>query len=285
MRHIIFLTLSSSLLLASPGCSKDPLETAGDTAADGTAGDETSGTTGAMEEGTSGMDDGATDVGSSSSADGEDGAAFLPDDTSSSSGAPGPLPNGSECGGDTQCESGVCNEPFPGFGICSDCRSDGDCQQSGDGVNCTINDSGWYACSAGNLGEECESDAGCGDGLSCEEIINFGGVFALTACSNCADSSECGANEICAPVVQLDGFSLSGYRDCVAPGSIANDLLCDDNAEGDLACAGLCAPVDTGFAGAIGVCGDCETDADCLVGQNCIAGSVGQGGLSGNSCQ
>ena len=287
MRHLVFLTLSSSLLFAIPGCAKDPLDTSGETAADGTTGGDTGGTTGAMDDGSADMDGGMTDAGtSSSSSSTDDGAAFLPDDdSSSSSGAPDPLPNGSQCGGDAECESGICNQPFPGFGICSDCRSDSECQSSGDGVNCTLNDSGWYACSAGNLGEQCESDAGCGDPLTCEEIVNFGGFFGLTACSNCADTSECDADNVCAPVVMLDGFDLGGSRDCVAPGSIPNDSICDDNAEGDVACAGLCAPVDTGFAGAIGVCGDCETDGDCAMGQTCAPGSLGQGGVVGNSCQ
>ena len=59
----------------------------------------------------------------------------------------------------------------------------------------------------------------------------------------------------------------------------------DDTAEGDLACAGLCAPVDTGFGADIPICGDCETDADCAMGETCVAGMAGQGGLAGNSCQ
>ncbi|MGB1700287.1 MAG: hypothetical protein ACPHRO_10055, partial [Nannocystaceae bacterium] len=225
MRRITFISLSVCVSLSTYGCSKDPLGTAGDGAAEDTTSDDSGGTTGAMDDGSAETDGGMTDAGESSSST-DDGAAFLPDDdSSSSSGAPNPLPNGSQCAGDGECESGICNQPFPGFGICSDCRSDSECQSSGDGVNCTLNDSGWYACSAGNLGEQCESDAGCGDGLSCEEIVNFGGFFALTACSNCADTSECDADNICAPVVALEGFDISGYRDCVAPGSIPNDSL------------------------------------------------------------
>ena len=280
------MMFGTAIAIAFAGCSKDS-STSDSQADEGTAGD-TDTDSGTSDDSTSGMDGITTgDDSASTSSSTDDGAAFLPDDTSSSGGDdfPSALPNGSQCTGDAECESGVCNQPFPGFGICSDCRSDDECQSSGDGVNCTLNDSGWYACSAGNLGEQCESDAGCSDGLTCEEIVNFGGFIQITACSNCGDTSECDADNICAPVVMMDGFNLGGYRDCVAPGSVPNDSLCDDNAEGDLACAGLCAPVDTGFAGTIGVCGDCEDDGDCAAGETCAPGSLGEGGIVGNACQ
>ena len=139
-------------------------------------------------------------------------------------------------------------------------------------------------------GEDCED--GALGGATCQSEGFFTGDLACTscqfqyaACSNCGDSSECDMGNLCAPVVDLDGFNLGGYRDCVAPGSIPNDSICDDTAEGDLACAGLCAPVDTGFGADIPICGDCETDADCAMGETCVAGMAGQGGLAGNSCQ
>lgn len=279
--------LITSLMTLAPGCAKEPLDTNGG-ADDGTT---------AMDDGTTGMDDGGTsDGGESSTSDGgtststttstDDGPSFLDDGgVTTDPGEGGLLPLGGQCGFDGECESGICNQPFPGFGICSECGSDADCQQSGDGVNCTIGDAGYYTCSTGNLGEECESDAACSGDLTCELIVSLGGFIELTACSNCGDSSECDMGNLCAPVVDLDGFNLGGYRDCVAPGSIPNDSICDDTAEGDLACAGLCAPVDTGFGADIPICGDCETDADCAMGETCVAGMAGQGGLAGNSCQ
>ncbi len=195
-----------------------------------------------------------------------------------------PQPNGAQCTADAECVSMHCYQiPMLG-GVCSECNTDKDCVDAGTGIACSLEIATMQAqCTAGGLGDTCMSQASCGDGLFCAEVVE--GTFGLipSACSNCLDSGDCTNGQLCAP--NFDQMALEGYKECVDPGSIANDQLCSLKDMGDASCmSGHCGEVAImGFI-TVGVCGECDSDADCMMG-TCIAGSFDQNtGLKGSVC-
>jgi len=198
-----------------------------------------------------------------------------------------PQPNGSPCGDDAECVSMHCYSPpiAMGMGVCSECEADQDCVDAGTGISCTADLASMQAaCAPGELGNNCESQAACMDGLFCEPVIDGLMGFLPNSCSACADSGDCDNGQLCSPV--LDQMSFSGQKECVDPGSVPNDALCpDDDVEGDAACmSGHCGEVDVmGFL-KIPVCGECEADTDCAMGQTCTPGAFGGTGVTGATC-
>lgn len=199
----------------------------------------------------------------------------------------GPLPNGSMCASDDDCESMNCySVPIPGIpAFCADCNEDQDCVDAGTGISCSIDLFAMNAaCAPGVEGNNCEGDEACMDPLVCAPVIETGGLLPLDTCGECADSSMCMNGDLCTPVL----MGLGGSNQCVAPGSVMNGGLCpDDPVEGDMACmSGICANVSVmGFLN-VPVCGECEDDSDCMMGQTCMPGAIDVmgGGLTGSTC-
>jgi hypothetical protein len=198
-----------------------------------------------------------------------------------------PQPNGSPCGDDAECVSMHCYSPpiAMGMGVCSECESDQDCVDAGTGISCTADLASMQAaCAPGELGNNCESQDACMDGLFCEPVIDGLMGFLPNSCSECATSGDCDMGQLCVPV--LDQMSFSGQKECADPGSVPNDALCPEDAdEGDAACmSGHCGDVDVmGFL-QLPVCGECEADSDCAMGQTCTPGAFGGMGVTGATC-
>ena len=143
---------------------------------------------------------------------------------------------GEACGGDGECSSSHCNT-----GVCSDCSVANDC---GDGGSC-IDDtatSGYFIC-LGGLGQ------GCGAGEECASGFCFSNPIGGGSCSECLESTDCGANEICDPPQLLGGLN---YAVCV--GESPNGTACTSDAQ---CTSGVCNN---------DVCSDCRDDADCPAG-------------------
>lgn len=200
-------------------------------------------------------------------------------DTGMDTAAPGNL--GDMCQDDSECaEDLICNG-LPGLGgICSECGGDSDCP---DGSNCTFS-GGWFACGDGSQGQMCESDEACAGELYCAEVIDLGGFFNGNFCSVCAEDAHCPDGQLCAPQVEfMDIMNIGGQRACIDPGTSPNGQLCDEGGNGDDQCEGFCTVADLmGFI-QLGVCGECETDGDCVMG-SCMPAMVGLNGFSGSVC-
>jgi hypothetical protein len=200
-----------------------------------------------------------------------------------------PQPNGSPCESDAECESMHCfTSPLGmGQGVCSECSTDMDCMDAGTGLSCSADLVSMQAvCKPGDPGDQCMSEAACMDDLFCEPVIDGLEGFLPNTCSECASSADCMMGDICSPV--LDTMTISGQKQCVAPGSVPNDGLCpEDDVEGDAACeSGHCSTVDVmGFI-QVPVCGECETDNDCMMGETCMPGvfDLNAMGFTGATC-
>jgi hypothetical protein len=175
------------------------------------------------------------------------------------------LPDGSSCECGDQCASGKCYVvPLIG-GQCGECESDADCPNGGCSIPNPLAGTG-SACNSGNLGAGCESDAVCSAGLTCETVMDVAGIITVLGCSSCATDSQC-AGDLCIPVVSVQDFS--GHWECSAPGSTPNGQSCDLDGSGDLACVNDCAEANIMGLVTLGVCSDCDEDADCSAGQVC----------------
>lgn len=264
--------------------SDDGTESADSTASSDSA-DETNGMSGPVA--TSSMTT-TTDTGpgADTTAGGMDTAGFITAGSTDDGGMP--LPNGQQCGTDDACDSGYCYMlPMIG-GVCSECLDDTNC---GEGETCQVDFGLLYAvCGEGGLGVMCSGDEGCGD-LTCELVLDTGGLFDITTCSECGESNPCpNAEDTCSPVVDIN-LPPSGYLTCQAPASQPNGATCPwDNAtmsgDGTPCMSGICAPADAGGFGLItvGVCGECATDADCPMQGTCMPGTAEQSGITGSTC-
>ena len=264
--------------ILSIGCGNDtvPAETAGETTAASSTADES-------ESGTEVSDEAETTTTPDVSTTADTGN-FVSDESPDSAETdvpPGML--GDMCMTDDECaEDLVCNGVVGLGGVCSECASDTDCP---DGSNCTITGNGYFECGDGSQGQMCESDVTCADGLYCAEVVDLGGLFNGNFCSECADDSHCMNGQLCAPVVEFtDLMNISGQRSCIDPETAADGQLCDDDGSGDMQCAGFCTTADLmGFI-MLGVCGECETDMDCMMNQQCTPAMIGLNGFSGSVC-
>gem|GEM_PF-800959 len=200
--------------------------------------------------------------------------------------------NVSECFSDSDCPTDACYLiPFLG-GQCGECSSDADCQfgcnpynPNGDdtiGPNC-LPLSG-SKCNDGGLGAGCESSGACQPGLTCEIAWQlFANVAEIRGCSECSTDGDCG-NQLCTPIVNQQIFT--GHRECLPPGSLAQNKPCELSASGDQTCAtGVCSIVTVMGITEVGACGECHSDADCG-GAACIPGSYNPdiGALTGSTC-
>lgn len=287
----LFLLISA---LSFAACRGDDGDTSASSSSSG-AGTDSNSSTGEGTPTTTGATDGTSGSGSGegTTTTGDtptttnNSAGFITTATDSSGDTnTGPLPNGSQCASDDDCESMNCFSTLGGMvAFCADCNEDQDCVDAGTGISCTADLASMQAaCAPGELGNNCETQAACMDGLFCEPVIDGLMGFLPNSCSACADSGDCDNGQLCSPV--LDQMSFSGQKECVDPGSVPNDSLCpDDQAEGDAACmSGHCGEVDVmGFL-KIPVCGECEADTDCAMGETCMPGAFGGTGVTGATC-
>jgi hypothetical protein len=189
---------------------------------------------------------------------------------------------GEACEADSSCESMICADAGAfGGNVCSQCRADQDCVDAGTGKNCTAveDDAGltFLGCSSGMLGESCDSDAGC-DGTKC---ASFGDAMI---CSNCAQDSDCAADQACALAADEDK---NIRRDCVVLASVADDGLCFASGTSEV-CVNHCVVAFADFNADLGVCSACRPDhesEDCAADEKCTPPSFDAGMLKGAFCE
>jgi hypothetical protein len=213
---------------------------------------------------------------------GTDTASFVQDegpDTSMEEGGLGML--GEMCQSDSDCVDELFCNGVPGFGgICSECASDADCPMG----NCTFTGA-YFGCGDGGEGQMCESDEVCAEGLFCAEVVDLGGLFNGNFCSECKVDTDCPDGQLCAPVIEfMDLMNISGQRSCIDPETAPNGQLCDADGSGDEQCMGFCTTADIMGLIEVGVCGECETDADCAMNMTCMPAMVGLDGFAGSVC-
>lgn len=191
---------------------------------------------------------------------------------------PGDLPQGAGCTDESGCEcaSGRCFlVPLLG-GLCGECLSDADCPGGG----CTPPDpvhSTGAVCNKGEAGAGCMSDAVCNDPThpQCAVILDIPGIITVATCSACDDDADCPVDAPhCTPIIDLPTFS--GVRECRPDASLPNDHSCEFEPDpmgdplGDAACqSGFCGTADVMGILEVGICGECNVDADCPQGQTC----------------
>ena len=171
-------------------------------------------------------------------------------------------------------------------GFCGECLNDADCAGGG----CTIPNpiAGVGArCNLGQPGDSCESDAVCNNPAAphCSEILVVPGIITTSTCGACDTDADCPAQTPhCTPDYEIADFS--GEKFCRAPGSVPNNSGCDVDGTGNAACAsGFCGEASVMGLLKLGICGECNSDNDCNVG-NCTEPAVDldAGTLIGSVC-
>ncbi len=212
--------------------------------------------------------EGMTSMGSASV--GTDGSGGSGSDGGSSSGGGEPKPDGANCMDNAECESGMCFYIELIGGVCGECLSDADCPAGGCSLpNPLATPPVGAHCNMGEEGQGCMTDEVCQDGLFCATILEVPGIFTAATCSQCLTDADCTDGMLCQPT--YDVLNISGERTCVMPGTVPNGQGCDFAGAGDMACmSGVCAMVDIMMLLQLGVCGDCEVDADCTMPEVCL---------------
>lgn len=246
------------------------------TASTGTAGMSSTSAT------TSATSDDATLSASDSGGTADSGGFINPE--SEDSGPDGPQPNGGGCANNEGCESGFCYAIPQIGGVCSECLVDSDCEAG----TCAVDFAAMYAvCTDGSIGNMCNSDEGCAGDLVCTELIDTGGLFNASFCSECGPTAPCAGDLVCAPM--YDAAAFTGHFTCVEAASVPNGGGCpiaDGVGDGAPCASGMCGVADV-FMGLVqlGVCGECLTDDDCEAKMTCVPANVDMNGLMGAACQ
>jgi hypothetical protein len=214
---------------------------------------------------------------------GSESMGFINPETGVDTGPQPPGPNGSMCGGNEECESGFCYQvPMLG-GLCGECLMDSDCEMG----TCALDFNIMYAvCTDGSIGMMCDSDEGCAGELVCTQLIDTGGIFNASFCSDCGPSAPCMGDQVCNPV--YSDMGLGGYLTCVDPGSVENDQGCpivDGMGDGSVCMSGHCGIANLFMFLEVGVCGECDIDNDCPMMGTCNPPTADMGGLMGATCQ
>ncbi len=210
-----------------------------------------------------------------------------PTDTTEPTGAD-PLPDGSDCTMNEQCESGACYVTGIG-GSCGQCSGDEDCAEGGCSLpNPLSTPPEGSVCNMGELGGGCESSDVCADGLTCVEIINVPGILLANTCSECETTADCDGDELCN--VSVDVANISGQQTCVPPMSVPDGEFCDLEGDGNDACENFCAEADLMSLVTFGLCGECRivdgTEEGCADGQTCVEPVVGiDGTVEASFCE
>lgn len=183
-----------------------------------------------------------------------------------------PCSDASGCG----CASGKCYIVPALGGYCGECLGDADCGGGGCTVPNVIAGVG-SKCNDGGPGDGCQSDAVCKDPSAplCKLVLDVPGILAVATCSACRSNADCPdpALHNCSPDYDLAGFA--GQYTCKADGSLPNNSGCNladclGEPLGDRACAsGHCGEATVMGLLKLGICGECNGDADCDPGLAC----------------
>lgn len=182
------------------------------------------------------------------------------------------LPNNTGCtdASGCGCASGKCFVvPILG-GFCGECLGDADCSPGGCTVPDPINGIGSH-CNKGEPGAGCESDAVCTDPghPHCAPVLAVEGIIKVATCGACASNADCPPDaDNCTPIYDIQNFG--GVFECLPDGSVPDGAGCNlsDDGQGEPIGNAAC---KSGFCGAanvmglleVGVCGACNSDADC----------------------
>jgi hypothetical protein len=190
--------------------------------------------------------------------------------TTSGSTTGGGAPNGEACMSDFDCASGFCYVAGILGGICGECNSDADCPLGGCSAPNPL-DGTWAECNTGGFGDGCDTNEACTPPLLCSEIIDVPGVITEATCGECQFDSDCMG--LCSPYYDIPNFSGAWF--CADPASLSNGNGCAVFGTGDQVCiSGHCAAADVMGLFVLGVCSECETNADCPNNGTCNAPEV-----------
>jgi hypothetical protein len=214
---------------------------------------------------------------------GEESSSTMPDTTvtdptTGPAGCPDPegQDNNLECtdASGCGCKSGFCFlVPILG-GWCGECLVDTDCDAGGCSVPNPIAMTG-ATCNMGEPGAGCMTDDICTDPANglCGTLLEVPGIISVKTCGECAANADCldGALPNCTPVFDVANFT--GKFECVEDNSVPQDGGCNLTDDGMGAPVGNAACV-SGFCGEanvmgllkVGICGECNSDADCAMG-------------------
>ncbi len=214
---------------------------------------------------------------------GDDDGGFIMPETGADDDGGEPGPNGAQCAGDMECESGFCYTIPTAGGVCSECLVDQDCETG----TCSIDPVGYAICTDGAQGVQCNTDEGCMGDLVCTELIDTGGIFNASFCSECGPTAPCADGQFCVPEYDLANFA--GSFVCADAGDVENGQGCPiegGDGVGEACASGFCGVASLmGFA-ELGVCGECVVDGDCPEpGQTCTGPELGMGGLVPAVCE
>lgn len=190
--------------------------------------------------------------------------------------------DGRQCNEDEDCDSGYCYNPAGFFGICGDCNHEDEGCSAGN--RCKYQDpldpSVHPICVSKNQatgeGLLCESNSECGKYFqsffqapyTCAPIVEDS-LIPLSTCSYCEDDGDCGGRDPHYCDIHVDFTDWKIYRQCEEEDSQVNGTICDLENDGHLTCqSGECAVMDLG-ALSVGVCSECDEDADCGMGEYC----------------
>ncbi len=215
----------------------------------------------------------------------DNSAGFITTATTTNDTNTGPKPNGSECASDDECISMNCFSTLGGMlTFCADCNEDQDCVDAGTGTACTLDIAANNAtCTAGEVGSTCMSDEACASG-HCDAVIEvpIPGLLPDT-CGDCGDSADCMNMQLCSPT--FDFMAFSGNKACVDPGSVENNNLCPKGPDGPMVCkSSHCTSATIMGLVEVFICGECDTDKDCAMGQTCNPAEASMNGISGSVC-
>ncbi len=280
-------TSDSSVSASASGVSADggstsSTGTTADGSSSGPTSDPSTSSTGSSTESSTESSTGVVDESSSTGASTD---ASSSGSTEGSTGEPDGLPNGSVCDLDVECASAFCFVVGPLGGVCGECEADTDCDAGGCSVPLPLaNPVQGAVCNDGSLGDGCDTDAACADALVCAVIIDVPGIITNETCGECAVDGDCGPAEVCSPA--YDVLAFGGAWRCEGEGTLPNGSGCRLDGFGPAACAsGICTPGDVLGVLELGVCGACEFDNDCPVGETCQPAQVDLGlGLTGSFC-
>lgn len=269
MRNDKWLALVTVFLATTIGCAADGERD--DTTATASVGETTGDSDASMTASMTGMMTSATSASTSASTT-EDPATGTGEESTGE--PPEPMPNGASCEVNEECISGFCYFISILGGICGECNADTDCPEGGCSLpNPLAMPPVGATCNMGEPGAGCMSDEICQDGYTCETILEVPGILEALTCSECETDADCDPGLLCSPTYDI--LNISGQKVCVEPGAVVNGEGCDHLGTGDMACmSGLCATVDIMMLLQLGVCGDCEVDADCTPPDVCLPADI-----------
>jgi hypothetical protein len=191
------------------------------------------------------------------------------------------------------CDTGKCFVVPALGGFCGECLVDADCAPGGCSVPNPIAGVG-ATCNEGGPGEGCMSNDVCVDpdnGI-CGTLLSVPGIITVATCGQCSVNADCTEPTLpnCTPTYDVPNFK--GKLDCVGDGTVENNFGCSLEEDGGMpsgnkACkSGFCGEASVMGLLKLGVCGECNADSDCPMGQACTdpAVDLDNGALVGSVC-